>query len=86
MTAIQSSSSAIPPSLQECVVSNLNFYLNSCEGQAVTGIYSMVLAAVEKPMLEVIMAHCKDNQSAAAECLGLNRNTLRKKLLEHTLL
>jgi Fis family transcriptional regulator, factor for inversion stimulation protein len=75
-----------PPSLQECVVSNLDCYLDTCDGQAITGVYAMVLAAVEKPMLEVVMAHCKGNQSATAECLGLNRNTLRKKLLEHNLL
>ncbi len=46
----------------------------------------MVLSAIEKPMLEVVMAHCHNNQSAAAHFLGLNRNTLRKKLLEHKLL
>jgi Fis family transcriptional regulator len=46
----------------------------------------MVLSAIEKPMLEVVMSHCNSNQSAAADFLGLNRNTLRKKLLEHKLL
>jgi len=41
---------------------------------------------VEKPLLEMVMKQADHNQSRAAEWLGLNRNTLRKKLLEHKLL
>ena len=40
----------------------------------------------EKPMLDVVMRHAEGNQSRAAEWLGLNRNTLREKLLEHKLI
>jgi Fis family transcriptional regulator len=40
---------------------------------------------VEKPLLEVVMQRAGQNQSRAAEWLGLNRNTLRKKLIEHQL-
>jgi Fis family transcriptional regulator len=43
----------------------------------------MVVAAVEKPMLEVVMGQAQGNQTRAAELLGLNRNTLRKKLKQH---
>jgi Fis family transcriptional regulator len=46
----------------------------------------MVVLTVEKPLLEVVMKHADDNQSRAAQWLGLNRNTLRKKLSEHHLL
>jgi Fis family transcriptional regulator len=46
----------------------------------------MILAAVEKPMLEVVMKHAEGNQSKAAEWLGINRNTLRRKLLDHRLI
>ena len=41
---------------------------------------------VEKPMLEVVLAKAGTNQTLAAEMLGINRNTLRKKLTEHQLL
>ena len=40
----------------------------------------MVLREVERPLLEVVMQQTKGNQSRAAEVLGINRNTLRKKL------
>jgi Fis family transcriptional regulator len=46
----------------------------------------MLVKLVEKPLLDVVMSHSGQNQSRAAEWLGLNRNTLRKKLLEHDLL
>ena len=49
-------------------------------------IYDMVLKSVEKPMLEVVLAKAAGNQTLAAEMLGINRNTLRKKLTEHHLL
>jgi Fis family transcriptional regulator len=40
----------------------------------------MILAAAEKPLLDVVMKHADGNQSKAAEWLGINRNTLRRKL------
>ena len=45
----------------------------------------MVLKTVERPMLEVVLAHAGGNQTLASEMLGINRNTLRKKLVEHNL-
>ena len=49
-------------------------------------MYDMLIRAVEKPLLDVVMEQAQQNQSRAAEWLGLNRNTLRKKLVEHKLL
>jgi Fis family transcriptional regulator len=55
-------------------------YFKDLDGEKATGIYDMVVAAVEKPMLEVVMFQAQGNQTRAAELLGLNRNTLRKKI------
>ena len=46
----------------------------------------MMVRVVERPLLEVVMQHAEQNQSRAAGWLGLNRNTLRKKLVEHKLI
>jgi Fis family transcriptional regulator len=46
----------------------------------------MVLAQVERPMLEVVMRKANGNQTIAAGLLGINRNTLRRKLQEHKLI
>ena len=58
-------------------------YFKDLEGEKACDIYDMVVKAVEKPMLEVVMLQAQGNQTRAAQLLGLNRNTLRKKLQQH---
>jgi Fis family transcriptional regulator, factor for inversion stimulation protein len=58
-------------------------YFKDLEGEKTSGIYNMVVICVEKPLLEVVMIHAQGNQTRAAEMLGMNRNTLRKKLQQH---
>ena len=70
----------------ECIETQLQGYLNDLKGTPPSDLYQMVLAVVEKPMLELVMQHAKQNQSLAAQYLGINRNTLHKKLVEHQLL
>jgi Fis family transcriptional regulator len=71
--------------IEECIRASLEGYFKDLEGIEPAGIYEMMVKVVEKPMLEVVMQHADSNQSRAAEWLGLNRNTLRKKLLDHKL-
>ena len=72
--------------LAQCVVNALEQYFRDLDGEKPAAIYDMVLKSVEKPMLEVVLAKTGSNQTLAAEMLGINRNTLRKKLTEHQLL
>ena len=72
--------------LGKCVTDSLERYFRDLDGERPTAIYDMVLKSVEKPMLEVVLAKAGGNQTLAAEMLGINRNTLRKKLTEHQLL
>lgn len=58
----------------------LELYFEQLDGQKPDNLYRMVLDEVERPLLECVMSHCRGNQSKAAEYLGLNRGTLRKKL------
>ncbi len=69
-----------------CVRRSLNRYFKDMDGEEPSGIYDMVVRAVEKPLLTFIMDRAEGNQSRASELLGINRNTLRKKLKEHGLL
>ena len=73
-------------SIEQCVRESLQSYFRDLDGEAPDGMYDMVVRLVEKPLLEVVMTHADNNQSRAAEWLGLNRNTLRKKLVEHKML
>lgn len=72
--------------IEETVRSSLEAYFRDLNGTEPDSMHEMMLRIVEKPLLEVVMAHADHNQSRAAEWLGLNRNTLRKKLLEHKLI
>ena len=72
--------------IEDTVRSSLEKFLTDLRGESVTNVYDMVMKTVEKPVLEVVMRHTHDNQSQAAAILGINRNTLRKKLGEHGLL
>ncbi|QJC57717.1 DNA-binding protein Fis [Polaromonas vacuolata] len=71
--------------IDECIRDSLEGYFKDLGGSEPGGMYDMMVNVVEKPLLEVVMQHADQNQSRAAEWLGLNRNTLRKKLLEHKL-
>jgi len=72
--------------IEECVRESLQGYFRDLGGETPDGMYDMLVRVVEKPLLEVVMAEAAHNQSRAAELLGLNLNTLRKKLALHTLL
>jgi len=72
--------------ITDCIRRSLNRYFRDLDGESPHAVYDMVLSSVEKPMLEVVMKHADNNQTLAAQMLGLNRNTLRKKLTEHNLL
>ena len=73
-------------SIQEVVQTSLEEYFNELGEQQASNIYDMVVLTVERPILEVVMTRAEGNQSHAAQMLGINRNTLRKKLQEHGLL
>lgn len=63
----------------------LEKYFRDLDGESPTAIYDMVLSQVEKPMLQVVLDQANGNQTRAAEILGINRNTLRKKMQQHDL-
>ena len=72
--------------IEEVVRDSLETYFRDLRGIEPDNLHDMMVRVVEKPLLEVVMQHAANKQSRAAEWLGLNRNTLRKKLLEHQLL
>ena len=71
--------------LADAVKESLDDYFTHLDGQPPHAIYDMVLGCVEKPLLEFILHKVGGNQSKAAEVLGLNRNTLRKKMAQYHL-
>ena len=83
----QTSSSPISPEkLETCVYRHLQCYLDDLQGQPPANMYGMLLHVVERPLLRLVLERTQGNQSKAAQWLGINRNTLRKLLMQHKLL
>lgn len=69
-----------PAPICQCVERALDHYFEQLDGESPAGLYDLVVSEVEKPLLRAVMRHAGSNQSKAARFLGINRNTLRKKL------
>jgi Fis family transcriptional regulator len=69
--------------IERCIRKAIEGYFRDLDGEEPSAIYEMVIACVERPLLEVVLDKADGNQSRAAEMLGLNRNTLRKKMKQH---
>ena len=71
--------------LRDHVEKSVRNYLKDLNGEEASGMYRMVIDEVEKTLIQEVMIHAERNQSKAARLLGIDRNTLRKKLLLHGL-
>jgi len=71
--------------LNQCVSNALKTYFEQLDGHPPANLYEMLMTEVEVPLLQAALAHTEGNQSRAAEILGINRGTLRKKLKQYGL-
>ncbi len=72
-------------SISACIRESMEAYFRDLDGEPPSNVYEMVVNCVEKPMLDSVLRFAGGNQTRAAEILGINRNTLRKKLKDHGL-
>ena len=71
--------------IDDIVRASVEQYLTDLRGAEPDGLHDLFMAAAERPLLDVVLRHAEGNQSRAAEWLGINRNTLRRKLQGHRL-
>jgi two-component system nitrogen regulation response regulator GlnG len=57
-----------------------SYFADQPDGVPPAGLYDRILEDVERPLIQLTLAATRGNQVRAAEVLGLNRNTLRKKI------
>lgn len=84
-TSLQVEGSASSEPLRVCVRNALDNYFVHLDGHDTSGLHRLVVGEVEGPLFEAVLEHTNGNQSKAAEMLGINRSTLRKKLREYNL-
>ena len=71
--------------LRECVRDALRNYFKHLDGHEPMGLYQMVMAEVEMPLLQTVLEQLQYNQTRTAQVLGISRGTLRKKLAQYGL-
>ena len=69
--------------LERSVRRAIDGYFRDLDGEKAHGVYEMVISCVERPLLQAVLHRVEGNQTHAAEMLGINRNTLRKKMKTH---
>jgi len=72
--------------IARCVRKAIDSYFRDLDGEPPYPIYEMVMQSVERPMIETVLARVNGNQTQAAALLGMNRNTLRKKMQSYGLI
>ena len=72
--------------IEDCMRASVEQYLKDLGGAAPDALHALFIGAAENPLLDVVLRHADGNQSRAADWLGINRNTLRRKLLDHKLI
>ena len=80
---IKTVAAAIKPQFNHAIEQALGDFLSHNRSHLPTDLHALAMKTFEKPLLKLIMEHSEYNQSQAAKILGLNRTTLRKKLIEH---
>lgn len=66
--------------LEDLVHSKLETFLDQTEGVPLDSLYSTIIQTVEKPLIKLVLRKTRGNQVKASKILGINRNTLRKKI------
>ena len=69
--------------LERSVRRAIDGYFRDLDGEKAQGVYEMVISCVERPLIQAVLHRVEGNQTHAAEMLGINRNTLRKKMKNH---
>lgn len=73
-------------SLSQMCEKKLQSYFTTLNGQnPCTNLYDEIIQEIEKPLLLLTLEYCKGNKMKASEILGINRNTLSKKLKQHNI-
>jgi len=66
--------------LEDLVHAKLETFLDQTEGVPLDSLYSTIIQTVEKPLIQLVLRKTRGNQVKASKILGINRNTLRKKI------
>ncbi len=83
---VNAASGSVFNGLSDSIARHLETYLDAHEGRLPIGqLYECVLGELEKPLITLVLDRLRGNQIKTAEVLGINRNTLRKKIRRYSI-
>lgn len=71
--------------LEKWLDKSVKQYVAHMDGQQNGGLHHLIIGGVEKPLLEIVLEKTEGNRTKAANILGINRNTLRKKIQDYNI-
>ncbi len=69
--------------LEKWLQKSIQQYVAKMDGKMNGDLYHLILDGVEKPLIEIVLTETKGNQTEASNILGINRNTLNKKIKDY---
>jgi Fis family transcriptional regulator len=69
--------------LEKWLNKSIKQYVGAMDRQNSGHLHELIMGGIEKPLVEIVLKETNGNQTQAANILGVNRNTLRKKIAEY---
>ena len=71
--------------LEKWLDKSIRQYVGAMNGENNGHLHELIMGGIEKPLVEIVLKETGGNQTQAANILGVNRNTLRKKIVEYNI-
>ena len=81
--AMKSTQKKIHTFLEKWLDKSIKQYVGAMDRQKNGHLHELIMGGIEKPLVEIVLKETNGNQTKAANILGINRNTLRKKIAEY---
>lgn len=85
LIAMQKVKEDIHSFLEDWLDKSIKQYISKMDGNENGHLHSLIIDAIEKPLFKMVLKETQGNQTKTSNILGINRNTLRKKIREHNI-
>ena len=82
-SAMQNTQKKVHTFLEKWLDKSIKQYVGAMDEQNNGHLHELIMGGIEKPLVEIVLKETNGNQTQAANILGINRNTLRKKIAEY---
>jgi Fis family transcriptional regulator len=80
---MQSNEKKVHTFLEKWLDKSIKQYVGAMDENNNGHLHELIMEGIEKPLVEIVLKETNGNQTQAANILGINRNTLRKKIAEY---